>query len=189
MVVWGLLFYFTIIGEVIEETDDSLENYKEILIHSALQNPSILEDEGNMLPFYRFRPIASEDVGDFEDRFSNTEIYIEAEDDLQPVRVLETQFMMPDGQYYELQVMLSILEREDMNQAILIYLVILFVLFLLSTAVGTRLVLKNAFEPLNRLLKWISMVQPGEEVPPLKNETNISEFRRLNEETLEMSLR
>ena len=31
MAVWGVLFYYAIIDEVVDETDDTLENYAEIL--------------------------------------------------------------------------------------------------------------------------------------------------------------
>ena len=30
MAVWGVLFYYAIIDEVVDETDDTLENYGEI---------------------------------------------------------------------------------------------------------------------------------------------------------------
>ena len=33
MAVWGVLFYYAIIDEVMDETDDTLENYSEILIN------------------------------------------------------------------------------------------------------------------------------------------------------------
>ena len=32
MAVWGVLFYYAIIDEVVDETDDTLENYGEILM-------------------------------------------------------------------------------------------------------------------------------------------------------------
>ncbi len=35
MAVWGVLFYYAIIDEVVDETDDTLENYGEILMESA----------------------------------------------------------------------------------------------------------------------------------------------------------
>ena len=36
MAAWGVLFYYAIIDEVMDETDDTLENYSEILINNAL---------------------------------------------------------------------------------------------------------------------------------------------------------
>ena len=32
MAVWGVLFYYAIIDEVVDETDDTVENYGEILM-------------------------------------------------------------------------------------------------------------------------------------------------------------
>ena len=45
MAVWGVLFYYAIIDEVMDETDDTLENYSEILINNALMDPSILAEK------------------------------------------------------------------------------------------------------------------------------------------------
>ena len=58
MAVWGVLFYYAIIDEVMDETDDTLENYSEILINNALMDPSILDTEGTLMSFYKFRPIS-----------------------------------------------------------------------------------------------------------------------------------
>ena len=49
MAVWGVLFYYAIIDEVMDETDDTLENYSEILINNALMDPSILDTEGTLM--------------------------------------------------------------------------------------------------------------------------------------------
>ena len=40
MAVWGVLFYYAIIDEVVDETDDTLENYGEILICLLYTSPS-----------------------------------------------------------------------------------------------------------------------------------------------------
>ena len=49
MAAWGVLFYYAIIDEVMDETDDTLENYSEILINNALMAPSVLETEGTLI--------------------------------------------------------------------------------------------------------------------------------------------
>lgn len=51
MAVWGVLFYYAIIDEVVDETDDTLENYAGILMEHALHDPSILETEGSLMSF------------------------------------------------------------------------------------------------------------------------------------------
>lgn len=47
MAIWGILFYYTIMDEVVDETDDTLENYARILINNALNDPSVLETQGH----------------------------------------------------------------------------------------------------------------------------------------------
>lgn len=189
MAVWGVLFYYAIIDEVVDETDDTLENYGEILMESALHDPSILETEGSLMSFYKFTPISEEEGRHYRQVFYDATVYIELEDEDEPVRVMCTAFRMPDGQYYELKLMISILERDDMVEAMLWYLGALFLLFLIYTSIGIQLVLKGVFRPLHRLLDWLHCIQPGKEVPPLDNPTKIREFRQLSDAALDMGNR
>ena len=189
MAVWGVLFYYAIIDEVVDETDDTLENYGEILMESALHDPSILETEGSLMSFYKFTPISEEEGRHYRQVFYDATVYIELEDEDEPVRVMCTAFRMPDGQYYELKLMSSILERDDMGEAMLWYLGALFLLFLICTSIGIQLVLKRVFRPLHRLLDWLHCIQPGKEVPPLDNPTKIREFRQLSDAALDMGNR
>lgn len=189
MAVWGVLFYYAIIDEVVDETDDTLENYGEILMESALHDPSILETEGSLMSFYKFTPISEEEGRHYRQVFYDATVYIELEDEDEPVRVMCTAFRMPDGQYYELKLMISILERDDMVEAMLWYLGALFLLFLICTSIGIQLVLKGVFRPLHRLLDWPHCIQPGKEVPPLDNPTKIREFRQLSDAALDMGNR
>ena len=189
MAVWGVLFYYAIIDEVVDETDDTLENYGEILMESALHDPSILETEGSLMSFYKFTPISEEEGRHYRQVFYDATVYIELEDEDEPVRVMCTAFRMPDGQYYELKLMISILERDDMVEAMLWYLGALFLLFLICTSIGIQSVLKGVFRPLHRLLDWLHCIQPGKEVPPLDNPTKIREFRQLSDAALDMGNR
>lgn len=189
MAVWGVLFYYAIIDEVVDETDDTLENYGEILMESALHDASILETEGSLMSFYKFTPISEEEGRHYRQVFYDATVYIELEDEDEPVRVMCTAFRMPDGQYYELKLMISILERDDMVEAMLWYLGALFLLFLICTSIGIQLVLKGVFRPLHRLLDWLHCIQPGKEVPPLDNPTKIREFRQLSDAALDMGNR
>lgn len=189
MAVWGVLFYYAIVDEVIDETDDTLENYAEILIESALHDPSVLETQGTLMSFYKFRPISEEEGLHYAAVFYDSTVYIELEDEDEPVRVMRTAFRMPDGQFYELELMISILERDDMVEAMLWYLGALFLLFLICTSIGIRLVLKKAFRPLHKLLDWLHGIQPGKAVPPLDNSTSIREFRELSEAAVDMGNR
>lgn len=189
MAVWGVLFYYTIIDEVMDETDDTLENYSQILIRNVLKDSSILETEGTLMSLYKFRPISPEMGENYKEIYYDATVYIESEDEDEPVRVMKTAFRMPDGQYYELELMISILEREDMVEAMLWYLGALFLLFLICTSIGTRVILQSVFRPLHRLLEWLHQIQPEKEVSALDNPTQIREFRELSEAAVNMGNR
>lgn len=189
MAVWGVLFYYAIIDEVVDETDDTLENYASILVNAARGDPSVLATGGNLMPMYSFRPLSEEEGKRHGEYFYDSTVYIEVEDEDEPVRVMCTAFRMPDGQFYELTLMISILERDDMVEAMFWYLGVLFLLFLVATSVGIRLILKGVFKPLHRLLEWLQHIQPGKEVPPLDNPTDVHEFRLLSEAALAMGNR
>lgn len=189
MAIWGILFYYTIMDEVVDETDDTLENYARILINNALNDPSVLETQGTLMSFYKFRPISEEEGIHYREVFYDSTAYVELEDEDEPVRVMRTAFRMPGGQFYELELMISILERDDMVEAMLWYLGVLFLLFLICTSIGIQLVLKSVFRPLHRLLDWLHGIQPGKEVPLLDNPTKIREFRELSVAAVDMGNR
>lgn len=187
MSLWGIFFYHAILEEVIDETDDTLENYRDIIVRNALQDPSVLETKGTLMSFYSFRLIAEEEAINYKERYYNSTVHVE--NDEEPVRVMKSSFMMADGRHYELTVMISTLEREDMIEAILLFLFTLYSLLLISLIIVTRVVLKKAFRPLDRLLAWLGSVQPGKQAPALVNDTKILEFNRLNEAAVNMSNR
>ena len=189
MTLWGILFYYTIIDEVVDETDDTLQNYGHLLIKKTLREPSMLNTEGTMMSFYKFRPISEEEGLDYREKFYDSTIFIEIEKEYEPVRVMQTAFRMSDGQFYELTLMISILERDDMVRAIFSYLGILFLLFIICTSVGIRRVLTSVFSPLHKLLDWLHNLHPGQEVPPLNNPTRIREFQQLSEAAVAMGNR
>ena len=189
MGVWGTLFYFTIIDEVMDETDDTLENYREIVVGKILDDPGILMTEDRILHSYALRPLSLDEALDYKVRFYDSEVYIETEDEYEPVRVMRSCFLAPDDRFYELTLRISTVERDDMVRAIFWYLLVLYVVLLLCVTVGTRMVLKKVFVPLQRLLAWFDRVTPGKPVPPLDNETKVSEFAKLNKAAVAMSFR
>ena len=95
------------------------------------------------MSFYKFRPISEQEGNHYQEVFYDSTVYIELEDENEPVRVMRTAFRMPDGQFYELTLMISILERDDMVEAMLWYLGALFLLLLICTSVGIQVILKG----------------------------------------------
>lgn len=189
MALWGVLFYYAIMEEVVDETNDTLRNQAHLLIKRALRDPSMLDAEENPLAMYHFRPISEAEGLRHREILYDSTVYVEIEDENEPVRVMKTAFRMSDGQFYELTLMVSTLERDDMVRAICWYLGALFLLFVVCTSWGIKRVLKDVFRPLHKLLAWLHDLHPGKEVPPLDNPTHIREFQQLSEAAVAMGNR
>lgn len=189
MGLWGLFFYLTVIDEVMDETDDTLMNYREIVVGKILADSTILKTEDQILHSYTIRPITPDEAEDFRERFYDSTVYIETEDEYEPVRVMVSCFRASDLNYYELELRLSTLERDDLIHAIFWYLIVLYAILWICTLIGTRLVLKRIFKPLERLLDWIGQIRPDRPAPPLDNHTAIREFRTLTEAAIQMQAR
>lgn len=183
---WGTFFYFAVIDEVMDETDDALANYRDIIVGKILADSTLLASEDRVIHSYSIRPLGPEEAEDYRERFYDAEVYIETEDEFEPVRVMKSCFMASDLKYYELELRLSTLERDDLIAAIFKHLVALYVVLLGCLVFSTRAILKSVFRPLDRLLEWLKHVTPGQPAPPLDPHTRILEFRTLNRAALDM---
>lgn len=183
---WGTFFYYTVIDEVMDETDDALANYRDIIVGKILADSTLLDTEDKIIHSYSIRPLATEEVEHYRDRYYDGTVYIETEDEYEPVRIMKSCFMATDLKYYELELRLSTLERDDLIAAIFKYLVALYIALLCCIIFSTRLILKSVFRPLDRLLEWLENVSPGHPAPYLNPDCRIREFRTLNRAALEM---
>lgn len=188
-VLWGALFYWSMIDEVMDETDDRLLNNKGLVVHRMLQQPERLQQSDTISDNYRIRRISEMEGVNLRDSFYDTKIYIQIENEYEPVRVYKSSFKDNAGQFYEIELYLSTIERDNIVENILFYLIILFVLLLAIMLIGMRLVLKRSFRPLHNLLDWLNTIVPGNEVSVLKNDTDIVEFKMLNEAAVNMQQR
>lgn len=186
---WGVVFYFLILHEVDDETNDSLANYKEILIRSMLTDSTLLKDREDLMTRYSIREVPPEMAKPGEERFYDTEAYIELEGEYEPVRALRTYFMTADHRFYELTIQTSTLEKDDMVETILASMAVLYAALLLCMLLVVRFAFRKSFRPLYRLLDWLRRFHVGRPNPPLDNPTAISEFVILNRAVEESSLR
>lgn len=189
LALWGTVFYFLVIHEVMDETDDSLNNTREILVGKVLQNPSLLQTNDSIMQRYQFRKITPEEAENYHETYYDSSIYIQTEDEYEPVRVMKSCFRTADGDYYELVLMISTLERDDLIRAIWWALLVLYVILLLCTSIGVYASLKRVFRPLQHLVVWLQQMTPGKPLPELDNQTAIREFQILNGAALDMAQR
>lgn len=181
LAAWALFFYVTLVDEINDETDDALEHRAEAIIAQQLSGREVASTaSGN--EGYFLKEVAREYAARFShERYTDEEIYIPEQDDEEPARVLRTIFRDRDGRWFELTVMTPTFEKDELREAILWWIVWLYLFLLLTILTVNVLVLHRALRPLRALLRWLDAYTVGGKNPPLACDTNITEFCRLNE--------
>lgn len=188
--LWSMFFYFAIISEVNDETDDSLENYRTLLIQKAMKDSTMLSGNytNDIMTKHFIREIDYSEWENYQELFSDSLVFYQDELEYDPVRVLSTAFQYQDGRCFELVVMTSILEKDDMVTSIFFCVLILYVVQVISILVICNLVLRRSFKPFNKILEWMSRFRLGESEEPLpKLDLKIAEFKNLYNSVEEMS--
>lgn len=180
MTAWACCFYFVIMHEIDDETNDSLENYKEIIIKTVLADSTLLRDHVDIMTRYYIREVPESEADLDKDEFFDSTTYIEIEMEYEPVRILRTWFMTSDRKYYELTIETSTLEKEDMAEAIVWSIIILYFTLLCCILLVSHFVLRKSFRPLYTLINWLKEYRLGKQPSPLVNETKVEEFKILN---------
>lgn len=189
LTAWACLFYFNILDEILDETDDSLENYKNLIIRQVLTDTSAIDNHNDLMSQYMLKEIPEEEAIHYRERYFDSTRFYETELEFDPVRVLKTAFRGQDKRFYELTVMISTLEQDDMIEAILQWIIILYFTLLVCIILVSEPVFRRSLSPFYKLLRWLNTFTLGEKNPPLDNPTKIKEFKQLNDTIRKMTLR
>lgn len=182
LAVWAVLFHDTVIEEVNDEIDDSLELFSENLIGRLLhgeQLPSV--DNGTNNTYFLDAVTAEYAASNPHVSYSNEIVPIAEKDDDEPSRVLKTIFRDVQGTYYQLTVATPTVETEDLREAITNWVILLYGSLLLLIVAICLWVLWRSMRPLYRILRWLDDSDISHGVEPIDNPTRVSEFVRLNE--------
>src|SRR5688572_10493512 len=101
--IWATIFYYAMLDEIYDSIDDGLDNQKGLIIQKALKDSSTLTKKGFDEGDYAIKEINGSAALTFHDIYRDTMMYMQNEQDYEPVRMLRTVFR-DDGRYYELQV-------------------------------------------------------------------------------------
>lgn len=182
MAIWASLFYFIIIDEINDETDDALEDYSENIITRALAGetlPSVDNGTNNTYYIEEVTPeYARQNPGI---RYFDEMIYLQSKEETEPARILKTIFRDAENSYFQLTVAIPTIEKEDLQETILWWIVFLYLLLLMAVIMINVIVLHGSFRPLYKLLAWLDHFKVDSKLIPLDNDTNVTEFRKLNE--------
>lgn len=179
LLLWATVFYFAMVNEVNDETDDSLEDYAEMIAQRVITGEELPRpgDGSNNTYAIELLPATENyrDSKEYEDR----EVYLPQKGETEPARVLTMIFHDNYGMAYRLVVSIPTFEREDVIEAILIHLVILYAVLVCTILIVTVLVFKFSMKPLYSLLKWLDGYRPGNGTEGFPDEDSVLEFRKL----------
>lgn len=182
LTVWAIFFYVTMIDEVNDEVDDALEDYSETIIIRALAGEELPSKTNGSNNQYYMMEVSKEYAESREDiQYKDSMVYIEEKGETEPARILTTIFKDDEGRYHELTVSTPSIEKDDLRDAIQVWIIFLYVALLFCIIIISVWVFYRNMRPLYVLLHWLDGYQTGKRNKPLSNDTQITEFRKLNE--------
>lgn len=182
--IWSVGFYFALLNEIKESTDEELENYKRQIVFQAEKEPSILQQKTFDEGFFEIKEISKERALSFKDLYEDLEILAQDKDDeapeLEPVRMLTTAFEL-QGKYYQLKVYNSMLEEDDLIKELLWEVTGLYILLLLTTLLINNFVLRRLWTPFYTFLSDLKKYRLGISKDFPKTATSTTEFIELQD--------
>lgn len=195
MLITGLVYYFAIRLILISDVDKDLEVEENEIFESVKKNnqlPQVFESNEQQISFYEAQP------GSVNRRFTDT-VYqnVPSEfhrrrhhhhEEFESGRALLSSVTV-GGKYYKIVVVKSTVETEDLVQ-IIFFITIGVILFLLLTLfITNRLLLNRLWQPFHNLLKELRAFNISDSKNIPQPETNIEEFKELNQAVAAMSAR
>lgn len=176
--IWAIIFYLNMLDEVYDSIDHGLGNYKLLIIQKAQEDTSILDktvfNEGN----YAIREISLKEAMEVKDVYIDTLMYMQNEEDLAPVRLLTTAFER-NGHFYELNIISSMVEEDDLIEQFFWSLMWLYITLLLTIILVNNVVLRKIWRPFYQILQQLKTYRLGTGQVLQEVETNVTEFKEL----------
>lgn len=180
MSLWATLFYYTMVDEIRDEADDSLEDYSELIITRVLAGRALPQVGDGSNNSFTLTPVDASYVAEQPHlKYEDHDFYIAEKQETEPARVLTTIFHDQQGQYYELRVATPTFEKSDLFQSILWWEIALYVVLLLITLGVTMLILYGNMRPMYAILQWLDDYKPGVKPSPVPITADVKEFARL----------
>ncbi|SJL24847.1 sensor histidine kinase [Porphyromonas gingivalis] len=97
---WVIAFYYVIVEEINDETNDSLENYSEHVIRNILSDNPLPPAENDLNNTYSIREITPQEAMRFaHDIYYDEMVYVKARREMEPCRTIHTVFGDGNGRY------------------------------------------------------------------------------------------
>ena len=114
--IWAVLFYFTMIDEINDEMDDSLEDYSETIIIRALSGEQLpSKNNGSNNQYYLTRISEETALSTPNISYADSMVYIHEKRETEPARILTTIFCNEQNEYFKLVVSAPSIEKADLQ--------------------------------------------------------------------------
>ncbi|SEJ00636.1 Signal transduction histidine kinase [Dyadobacter koreensis] len=178
--IWAAIFYVNMLDEVYDSLDDGLDNYKLLIIKKAEEDSTILNKKEFAESNYEIRELPESVAILRKDIHQDTLMYMLNEEDYEPVRMLTSAFAL-NNKYYELKVISSMVEEDDLIEDLLYSLIWLYVAMIASILIVNNFLLKKTWKPFYLLLDQLKQFKIGKDPMIKPAETQVKEFKELNE--------
>lgn len=183
--VWAVIFYLEMLDEIYDSLDDGLENQKMLVIQRAKEQPDILHksefDDGS----YTIKKVSPNYGLQFKDTYRDTLMYMQNEDDFEPVRMLESVFKL-DNSYYKIKIVTSMVEEDDLIEDLLFSLIMLYLGLIVSILLLNNFILKKIWNPFYLLLNQLKDFRIDKDKTITTSPSKIDEFNLLNKRIEQM---
>lgn len=179
--LWSVLFYFSTMREIDDETEDSLELYAFQLIQEKNEGKldSVKYDGSNNS--FIIEKITKEEASLMENMsFKDTNVFITARNETEPCKRLIVPFYDINNNYYKLTIYTPTIEKIELKERILFLLSLIIIILIISVISIYFAVYRKTFNPLYALLNWYRNYQldTNEQKFP-ENKSNIKEIQEL----------
>ena len=188
LLLWSTIFYFSMVEEINDETDDSIDDYAEMIAHRIVAGDELPTPGDGSNNTYSIELLPATGFYNDSETYEDREVYLHWKQENEPARTLTKIFHDNDGTAYKLVVSTPTFERDDIIRALLIHIATIYAILLCIILAVTVIVFKISMKPLYSLLKWLDGYRPGNGVAGFPDEESVVEFKKLTKaarETIE----
>lgn len=175
--IWAVIFYFTMLDEVYEGLDDTLKQNAELVILNAELDSSILNKKGFQTENYSISKGTNTDP-EYK-KYQSVEMFLPFENKTEEVR-LHTKYFELNGVSYELQMVNSLVETDDILENMTQSLIWLYVSLIVLLLLLNNIILQKLWMPFYRITKRLQQFRFDRNQAFDDIKTNIKEFNDLN---------
>lgn len=181
MLLWATIFYFSMVNEITDEADDSLEDYAELIVMRTLTGRELPSTGDGTNNTYTIELLPDTTLHTASMTYEDRQVYIPEKRETEPARVLTMVFLDSQDRAYRLTVSTPTFERTDLLKSMFWHLLLLYVILVITIMAVTALVFNYSLKPLYALLRWLDNYTPGNGVKDLPDTKSSIEFWKLTQ--------